>query len=147
KGEANGVKIFDDYGHHPTEIRMTLKGIKQHLNGRLVVLFQPHRYSRTRDLLDEFVGSFGDVDMVYLMDIYGAGEKPIEGVNSLLLTRKMEDSGVRVKYLPETGNIVDTLLSDLSSGDYLITFGAGDVWKYGENFIFQADKAGVGCTI
>ncbi|MBF0565621.1 MAG: UDP-N-acetylmuramate--L-alanine ligase [Nitrospirae bacterium] len=137
KGEVNGVKIFDDYGHHPTEIRMTLKGIKEHIDGKLVVLFQPHRYTRTRDLLDEFAHSFGDVDRVYLMDVYSAGEKPIDGVGSPLLAGKMQECGVDVKYMPEVDAIVDSLDADLSSGDYLITFGAGDVWKYGENLLLR----------
>jgi len=148
KAMVSGVRVIDDYGHHPTEIRVTLRATREMLfqalkpseqtgenKGRLFVLFQPHRYTRTRDLLSEFSDSFIDADMVILMDIYPAGEKPINGVDSSVLADRIRERGKTVKYISDRERIVDYLMETLESGDTLMTLGAGDVWKIGEEFI------------
>jgi UDP-N-acetylmuramate--alanine ligase len=148
KGEADGIKIFDDYGHHPSEIQATLKAVKEGLMelqhsdqanqepGRLVVLFQPHRYTRTKDLLDDFSKSFQDADLLALLDIYPAGEKPIEGVNSAILAENMKQAGQRkVDYIQNREAAIAHLLANLQKGDIFLTLGAGDVWKAGEEIL------------
>lgn len=141
KGEDSGIKIYDDYGHHPTEILATLKAGKEALgqnaefHSRLVVLFQPHRYTRTRDLLNDFFGAFTNADKVVLMDIYPAGEKPINGINSETLSKGIKDRGKDIIYIGERGRILDYLIGELKPGDMLLTLGAGDVWKIGEEFL------------
>jgi UDP-N-acetylmuramate--alanine ligase len=142
KGMASGIRVIDDYGHHPTEIKATLRAAKTAVNqgsgyekGRLVVLFQPHRYSRTRDLLGEFSDAFVDADKVILMDIYAAGEMPINGVNSEVLLNGIKDAGKDVEYIKERADVVKYLADGLKSGDTLLTLGAGDVWKIGEEVI------------
>jgi UDP-N-acetylmuramate--alanine ligase len=142
KGEVGGVKFFDDYGHHPAEIQSTLRAAKESLvgsgaqNGRLVVLFQPHRYTRTKDLIKEFGLSFPDADVLYVMDIYPAGEKPIEGVNSTVLLQEIKDNGhVNVTHVAEIDSLVTILARILRRDDIFITIGAGDVWKVGEDLL------------
>ena len=140
KGLIKDIEVIDDYGHHPTEIIATLKAVKEVMagepdRGRLVVLFQPHRYSRTRDLLEEFIDAFGDADKVLLMDIYPAGEKPLPGVNSDLLYRGIKETKVDVEYIDDREQVQNCLDMELKSGDVLLTLGAGDVWKEGEKFI------------
>ncbi len=141
KGTVKGIQVIDDYGHHPSEIEATLKAVKTSLGqkegktkGRLVVLFQPHRYTRTRDLLGEFIDAFVDADKVVLMDIYPAGEKPLPGVNSELLFRGIQDTGKDIEYIQGGDEIMSYLLSELREFDILLTLGAGDVWKTGEEF-------------
>ena len=147
KGEAAGIKIFDDYGHHPSEIQATLKAVKEGLMmrkqetvsqgpGRLVVLFQPHRYTRTKDLLDDFASSFQDADLLIVLDIYPAGEKPIEGVNSATLAGKIRHAGQgNVTYMQNRETAIEHILSNLQTGDVLLSLGAGDVWKAGEQIL------------
>lgn len=142
KGIAAGIRVFDDYGHHPTEIKATLRAAKSALSrrpggekGRLVVLFQPHRYSRTSDLMSEFSDAFTDADKVVLMDIYAAGERPINGVNSEVLSKGIRDAGKDVEYIKERAEVVTCLIESLESGDTLLTLGAGDVWKIGEEVV------------
>lgn len=141
KGEKRGIKFFDDYGHHPAEVRATIRAAKDSIvslkkNGRLIVLFQPHRYTRTRDLLDEFASSFNDADVLYLMDIYPAGERPIDGVNSEALLRAISDKGHGdVSYITDRNMLIEKLTGRLMPDDMFITLGAGDVWKIGEELI------------
>jgi UDP-N-acetylmuramate--alanine ligase len=147
KGMADGINVIDDYGHHPTEVMAILKAVKDSIRrttndkqrttkqGRLVVLFQPHRYTRTRDLLAEFIDAFGDADKIVLLDIYPAGEKPLPGVNSELLFRGIKDTGKDIEYIQEKDSIQDYLNSELREEDILLTLGAGDVWKIGEEFL------------
>jgi UDP-N-acetylmuramate--alanine ligase len=142
KGVFAGISVIDDYGHHPSEIMATLEAVQEVLktgdagdDGRLVVLFQPHRYTRTRDLLGEFIDSFTDADKVVLMDIYPAGEKPLPGVDSELLFRGIRDTGKDIEYIKERDHITDYLDSELRANDILLTLGAGDVWKIGEEFL------------
>lgn len=143
---ADGVRVIDDYGHHPSEIMATLKAVKKVVRtgdigeaGRLVVLFQPHRYTRTRDLLGEFIDAFADADKVVLMDIYPAGEKPLPGVDSELLYRGIRDTGKDIEYIKERNYIIGYLDTELRADDILLTLGAGDVWKLGEDFLEYKD--------
>jgi UDP-N-acetylmuramate--alanine ligase len=138
KGEARGIKVYDDYGHHPTEIRATLAAATENMRylekgARLFVVFQPHRYTRTADLMDEFVASFEGPDSVVLLDIYPAGEKPIEGINSEVLHEKIKGKGRgNVSYYRDREEALRYLLAEMKRGDLLLTLGAGDVWKFGE---------------
>jgi UDP-N-acetylmuramate--alanine ligase len=140
KGEEQGIKVYDDYGHHPTEVRATLaagKSNKKYLQnkGRLFVIFQPHRYTRTADLMDVFAGSFGDADVLVLLDIYPAGEKPIEGVTADVLAEKIRSTGHREVLRRDKEGAVEYVLSEMKKGDVLLTLGAGDVWKVGEKVL------------
>lgn len=142
KGEVSGIKVFDDYGHHPLEIRATLKAAKEGLllstqqSGRLFVLFQPHRYTRTRDLMDEFSSSFDDADSLVLLDIYSAGENPIEGVDSATLIGRIEKTGINnAVYMKTKEDAVGHIISHMRRGDVLLTLGAGNVWKLGEEIL------------
>jgi len=139
KGEERGIKFFDDYGHHPEEIRATLRAAKESLgsgggkDGRLVILFQPHRYTRTKDLLRDFGASFSDADILYVMDIYPAGEKPLEGVNGEAVLNAIRDKGHRsAAYISGHDLLMETLMNALRPNDLFFTIGAGDVWKIGE---------------
>ena len=138
KGEAKGIKVYDDYGHHPTEIRATLAAASENLryqgkDARLFVVFQPHRFTRTADLMEEFAHSFTGNYSVLLLDIYPAGEKPIEGVTSKALYEKMKPlAGGNVTYFADRDAAVRRLIGELKRGDLLLTLGAGDVWKLGE---------------
>jgi UDP-N-acetylmuramate--alanine ligase len=137
RGEAKGVRVYDDYGHHPVEIRAVLKAARECFSdSRIVVIFQPHRFSRTRDLMDDFALSFGAADRLYLMDIYAASEAPLEGINSQALMRRIRDVGsVKADHIADRKELVKTVLSDLRPGDVLITLGAGDVYKTGEEIL------------
>jgi UDP-N-acetylmuramate--alanine ligase len=142
KGEVSGIKVFDDYGHHPLEIRATLKAAKEGLllstqqSGRLFVLFQPHRYTRTRDLMDEFSSSFDDADSLVLLDIYSAGENPIEGVDSATLIERIKKTGINnAVYMKTKEDAIGHIISHMRRGDVLLTLGAGNVWKLGEEIL------------
>jgi UDP-N-acetylmuramate--alanine ligase len=132
KGEKNGVMVIDDYGHHPTEVTATIKAVKSFWpKRRLIVLFQPHRYTRTKNLFEEFGKSFIDADVVKVLDIYPAGEKPIKGVNSDLILKSLKKNKSNACHFSD----LKTLLSMLSEGDIVLTLGAGDVWKEGEELL------------
>jgi len=140
KGEVSGIRVMDDYGHHPEEIRVTLKAMKEAMvnggdKGRLVVLFQPHRYSRIPDLLEDFFRAFTDADKVVLMDIYPAGERPLEGVDSEVLCNGIKAEGNDIEHIKNRDEIVAHLSKELFAGDTLLTLGAGDVWKLGGEFL------------
>ena len=136
KGEAGGVKVIDDYGHHPTEIKTTLRAARENISGRIVVVFQPHRYTRTRDLHEQFGDCFGDIDELFITGIYSAGEKPIEGVTAELIYRAVLRSGFRnVQYVPDREQLKRAVLDSLQSGDTLITLGAGDIYRLGEEIL------------
>ncbi|MDR1122619.1 MAG: UDP-N-acetylmuramate--L-alanine ligase [Endomicrobium sp.] len=132
KGEKNGIMVIDDYGHHPTEIMATIKAVKDFYPGhRLVVLFQPYRYTRTQNLFKEFGKSFSDADIVKVLDIYSAGEKPIKGVSSNLILESLKKN----KNNAERFLDLKAFLSILSEGDIVLTLGAGDVWKKGDELL------------
>jgi UDP-N-acetylmuramate--alanine ligase len=136
KGEAKGVLVVDDYGHHPTEVRATLAAAKAALGRRVVCVFQPHRYTRTKHLLEEFFTAFNQADRVIIMDIYAAGEQPIPGVSGQAVYEGIRKYGHKdVAYLGGRDEIVKHLCETLSEGDLLLTLGAGDVWKLGESVL------------
>jgi UDP-N-acetylmuramate--alanine ligase len=129
KGVVRGVTVVDDYGHHPTEIKATLQAARESGQGRVLVLFQPHRYTRTRDLMEEFAGAFGDADAVQVLDIYAASEQPIEGVTGETLAAAIQRVGGRVMYAPSMAEGVERLAADARAGDMVLTLGAGSVWQ------------------
>jgi len=144
KGEVNGVLVVDDYGHHPTEIRATLAAAKLGSGGRrIVVLFQPHRYSRTHDLMQEFARSFNNADVLFITDIYAASEDPIEGVSSEALTTEIKRFGHKeVTYIGGLENAVASLQSYVQPGDLVLTLGAGTVNRISDQLVqAMRDKA------
>jgi len=131
-GEKGGITMIDDYGHHPTEIKATLAAAKGGSKRRLVVVFQPHRYTRTQDLVDEFAVAFNQADLLFLTEIYAAGESPIPGVNGERLAQTIQGSGgPPLTYVPRKEELVEKVLPHLRSGDLVLTMGAGDIWKTG----------------
>jgi UDP-N-acetylmuramate--alanine ligase len=133
KAEVGGVTIVDDYGHHPTEIRATLDAARLRGAKRVIAIFQPHRYTRTKFLLDELAGCFAGCDGVYVLDIYGASEQPIPGVSSDRLVERMHEVGVQTaQYAPSEEQLLAELIQNARPGDLVITIGAGSVWKIGE---------------
>jgi UDP-N-acetylmuramate--alanine ligase len=136
KGEARGIMVIDDYGHHPAEIRATLQAIRESWNRPLTVIFQPHRYSRTRDLFDDFLISFEGADRLILTEIYPAGEEPIPEVRGELLYQAIKRKGhLEVEFVPDRERIVKGLLPKLKGGEIVLTLGAGDVYKVGEELV------------
>ncbi len=141
-GIANNITIFDDYAHHPTEIKTTLKGVRKTTEGRIVALFQPHLYSRTKEFADEFGKSFMDADLVIISPIYPAREQKLEGVTNLLISEaaiKCNHNGVHTVGLDQ--DIVKTTLELLQPEDILITFGAGDIYKYGKEILSKLEQS------
>jgi len=138
KGERNGALVIDDYGHHPTEIEATLKAAKDAFGRRVVAVFQPHLYTRTRDFYREFGASFYQADVLVVTDIYPAREQPIAGVSGELVANAAREQGHRqVVYVPQKERIPAELKTIVREGDIVITLGAGDIYKYGEEFLKQ----------
>ncbi|MDT7602807.1 MAG: UDP-N-acetylmuramate--alanine ligase [Acidobacteriota bacterium] len=137
KGEVGGVLVVDDYAHHPTEIRATLSAAKISSAGRrMVVLFQPHRYTRTKDQMDEFARSFNNADVLLITDIYAASEDPIEGITAESLTEAVKRYGHKnVFYVGGLDTAVKALLSEARPGDMVFTLGAGNVVSAGEQLV------------
>jgi len=132
KGRAAGVEVIDDYGHHPAEIRATLAALRLRAPKRLAVLFQPHRYSRTRLLLDEFVRAFHDADLVWVTDIYAASEAPLPGIDAQSLAAAIAAAGHKgCRYAGSLEEAVRAAAAELREGDLLVTLGAGDVTTAG----------------
>lgn len=133
RGEFRGAILVDDYGHHPTEIKMTLQALRACWpERRLVVVFQPHRYTRTRALFDDFARAFYQSDRLIVLPIYGAGEAPLEGVSAEALCRAIVDHGHKqARFLPGIAAAAAELRESLTPRDLLLTLGAGDVWKVG----------------
>ena len=143
KGQAKDITVVDDYGHHPTEIVATLAAARQMWKGRLLVVFQPHRYTRTQALFDEFTRSFGDADVLLINDIYPASETPIPGINSAALWAAIKENGhPNVEYIGQPQNTVDYLMTHVKPGDTVITLGAGSVYKVGEALLEELAKKG-----
>lgn len=137
KGEVNGVLVVDDYAHHPTEVKATLQAAR---NGwkerRVVAVFQPHTYTRTRDFYHEFAQSFDDADVIVITDIYAARENPIEGISGALIAETARRLGHKnVVYEPQRDHLEETLRGILKTGDMFLTLGAGDIWKIADNFV------------
>jgi len=144
RGKERGITVVDDYGHHPTEIRATLDSARVCGFRRIHVLFQPHRYTRTFHLMDEFAGAFNQADSVFVMDIYAASEKPIEGVTAESLVDRIRQFGHRgVEYVGTIDGGVEALLLAATDGDLVLTLGAGNVWQAGEKFLERLGRAGL----
>ncbi len=136
KGEPNGILVIDDYGHHPTEIRATIGAIRDSWKRPLTVVFQPHRFTRTRDLFDEFLTAFEGADRLVLTEIYPAGEDPIPGATGEALYQAIKRKGhLDVQFVPDKSDIVAQLVDDLKTGDMALTLGAGDIYKIGEALV------------
>ena len=129
KGETRGVTLLDDYGHHPTEIRATLSALTECFpERRRVVVFQPHRHSRTKSLFNDFISAFNQADRLIITDIYGAGEAPIEGVDARLLAEAIRSHGHRdVVHQADLSGLAEFLTAGLTPGDVLLTLGAGNI--------------------
>ena len=142
RGEARGITVVDDYGHHPTEIRATLRAARLCNYRKIHVLFQPHRYTRTYHLMDEFASSFHEADTVHVLDIYAASEKPIEGVTAGTLAARMRDFGHRgASYVGTIDNAVQSALAVAGDGDVVLTLGAGNVWQAGDKVLAELGGA------
>lgn len=136
KGEKDGVTLYDDYAHHPTEIQATLKSVKDNVDNRIIVVFQPHLYSRTKDFYKDFGRSFIHSDVLLITPIYPAREKPIAGVTGKLISDIAIKTGHKnVHYVKSNDLITDKIKEFAQSGDIVITMGAGSIFKYGEKFL------------
>jgi len=132
RGRAADVSVIDDYGHHPTEIKATLAAARQCGFGKVHVIFQPHRYTRTRDLMDDFTTAFSDADSLFVLDIYAASEKPIEGITGEVLAHRIrEKSGKSVRYESSFAEAVSAATAAAAEGDMILTLGAGSVSQLG----------------
>jgi UDP-N-acetylmuramate--alanine ligase len=137
RGEARGIRVIDDYGHHPTEIRATLAAARQYAGkGRVHVIFQPHRYTRTYLLMDEFATAFGDADSVFVLDIYAASEQPIAGVTGLSLAQKIvARNGEPAEFAISFDAAMDAVTGEAKPGDIILTLGAGSVSQLGPQIV------------
>jgi UDP-N-acetylmuramate--alanine ligase len=137
KGEAEGILVLDDYGHHPTEIATTLAALAQAFpERRLVVAFQPHRYSRTQALLPEFFPVFGEAQQVFITEIYSAGEPVLPSLSGKDVFAGVERQGhPGVTFVEDMATFPEILLDNLRPGDLFLTLGAGDIWKVGEELL------------
>ncbi len=135
KGEAAGRIVLDDYAHHPEEVRATLAAARAAFGKRMVAVFQPHRFTRLRDLFDDFLSAFDDADLLFLLDVYPAGEEPISGVSSWRLYEALRARGhLEVRYL-EAGDAVGVVAEASRPGDLVVTLGAGDVYRIGDELL------------
>ncbi len=138
KGQVGSITVVDDYGHHPTEVKETLAAARHVWKERRVVVFQPHRYTRTKALFDEFTQAFNDADVLILNDIYPASEEPIAGVNSAALSLAIKKAGhPHVEYIAKAEDTIEYLLKIAKPNDAVLTLGAGSVYKIGEAFLKQ----------
>jgi UDP-N-acetylmuramate--alanine ligase len=137
RGEAGGVRVIDDYGHHPTEIRATLAAARQFApEARIHVIFQPHRYTRTYLLMDEFAQAFPDADSLFVLDIYAASEQPIAGVTGLSLAQKIRiRDGKAAEFAASAEAAIDAVLTQIRAGDVILTLGAGSVSQLGPQIL------------
>lgn len=138
RGEARGITVVDDYGHHPTEIRATLAAAREFTSGRIHVVFQPHRYTRTRDLLDEFGAAFPDADSVIVLPIYAASEEPLPGITAELLAEHIK--GPCVRFAPDFPCAIAAAASTAREGDLIMTLGAGSVSQLGPQILEALEK-------
>jgi UDP-N-acetylmuramate--alanine ligase len=130
------IKLIDDYGHHPTEIKATLSAIRRMWKDRIIVAFQPHRYTRTRGLMEEFATSFNEADILILTEIYAASEDPIEGISGSNLAEKIRMSGHKnVIFAPTREDVVQKIVENARAGDIVLTLGAGDLYRIDEKLV------------
>jgi UDP-N-acetylmuramate--alanine ligase len=136
RGEAAGRIVLDDYAHHPTEVRATLKAARAAFHRRLLAVFQPHRYTRLRDLYDDFLAAFDDADRLYLLDVYPAGEEPIAKVSARRLYEALRARGhLDVRYVGDVGAVARRIANESAAGDLIATLGAGDVYQLGDQIL------------
>jgi len=141
RGTASGVSVIDDYGHHPTEIRATLAAARQCGFRKIHVIFQPHRYTRTRDLMEEFTTAFADADSLFLLDIYAASEKPIEGITGEALAHRIrEKSGKHVEYVSSVADAIGAAAKAAQAGDMILTLGAGSISQLGPMILEKLNR-------
>ena len=141
KGEPGGVLVIDDYAHHPTEVKATLDAVRRGWRRRVVALFQPHTYTRTRDFHEEFGKSFFNADLVFLTDIYPARERPIQGITGELVAESALGYGHRnVIYVPDRNDLAARALELIQPGDIVVTMGAGDIWKVAEEIMEELER-------
>src|SRR5690606_13850138 len=142
KGEANGITVVDDYGHHPTEILATLGAAKNAATGRrTVVIFQRHRYTRTIEWMDDFVVAFNNADVLFVLDIYAASETPIEGITAEILTENIKRFGHKnVTYIGDIEKAADRVVPELLPGDLVITLGAGTVTRLSDEIVARIKR-------
>jgi UDP-N-acetylmuramate--alanine ligase len=143
KGEAGHVLVLDDYGHHPAEIRATLRAAARRWDRRLVVLFQPHRYTRTAKLADEFGRSFHDASVLLVSGVYAASEEPIEGVTGRIIVEAARNYGHRAaEYVEDLEALTERALEIIEPGDVVMTLGAGDIYTVGERLLAALGSGG-----
>jgi UDP-N-acetylmuramate--alanine ligase len=136
RGKVAGISVIDDYGHHPTEIKATLAAAKQCGFRKIHVVFQPHRYTRTRELMDDFARGFNDADTLLILDIYPAGEKPIEGITSEALADRIQKLGGRnARYVASFAEAAETVSGQAEDGDMIVTMGAGNISQLGPTIL------------
>ena len=142
-GEVNGIRFYDDYGHHPTEIQTTIKGLRTVFDGRIIAVFQPHLYSRTQRFYEDFGESFNDADKAVILDVFPAREKPIDGISGKLIVDVAVKSGHKgVEYIEDKEKLPNYLSSIVEPGDRVILFGAGDINRYTKKIIeLMKDKS------
>lgn len=138
KGKVDGITVIDDYGHHPTEIRATLRAARECGYEKIHVLFQPHRYTRTRDVMDAFAGCFADAASVEMLDIYAASEQPIPGIDTPALIQRIGSGHVR--YASTTNEAIQRILERVQSGDLILTLGAGSVSQFAPLILEQLEQ-------
>jgi UDP-N-acetylmuramate--alanine ligase len=145
RGQAGGITVIDDYGHHPTEIRATLAAARQCGYRKIHVIFQPHRYTRTRDLMEEFATAFGDADSVIVLDIYAASEQPIEGITGEVLARRIAQEGNhQTEYASSFEDAVESVAASAEPGEMILTLGAGSVSQLGPMLLEKLELKLVG---
>lgn len=138
KGEAGGIMVIDDYAHHPTEVKATLDAIRKGWRRRVVAVFQPHTYTRTRDFFDEFGKSFFNADIVVITDIYAARERPIQGISGEMVAQSAVGFGHRnVQYVADKAHLAAHVRELLQPGDIVVTMGAGDIWKVADELLAE----------
>ena len=146
RGRVAGISVIDDYGHHPTEIKATLAAAKQCGFRKIHVIFQPHRYSRTRDLMEEFTSAFHDADSLFVLDIYAASEKPIDGITGEVLAQKIREKTTKAgRYVASPTEAIDAAVAVAEEGDMILTLGAGSVSQLGPMIVekLRATRAAV----
>ena len=136
KGTKSDIIVYDDYAHHPTEIEATLKGVRDSVDNRVITVFQPHLYSRTKDFCEEFGRSFYQSDILLVTPIFPAREKPIAGISGKMIADAAVQSGHKnVHYIDDNDKIIEIMEQYARSGDIIITMGAGNIYRYGEKFL------------
>jgi UDP-N-acetylmuramate--alanine ligase len=143
KGRCNDIILYDDYAHHPTEIEATLNGLRDNTDRRIIAVFQPHLYSRTRDFHEEFGRAFFQSDLLIVTPIYPAREEPIPGISGKLIADAAVQSGNKsVQFVESNDDIVATIAATAQPGDLVITIGAGSIVRFGEEFLATLEKNG-----